>query len=78
MWADAGADAAHCPGSGAPGSPAEPLADGFPDGRALCPVCQRFVELDDFSRLVDHDTFDGSETAADAGRRRDWLNTHGW
>ena len=52
MWADAAADPAHCPGSGEPGTPAAPLADGFPDGRAMCPVCHRFVALDADARLV--------------------------
>nr|WP_198425977.1 hypothetical protein [Microbacterium ureisolvens] len=78
MWSDAGADPARCPGSATPGAPAEPQADGFPHGRALCPVCLRFVELDDSSRLVEHDTSDPAETAAEAHSRRGWLNAHGW
>lgn len=45
MWADSGADDPRCPGSGAPGSPAEILPNGFPGGRALCPVCLQFVPL---------------------------------
>ena len=78
MWSDAGADPAHCSGSGEPGEPAAPLADGFPDGRALCPVCLRFIELDADSRLLAHDTADETETDVEASRRRDWLNAHGW
>jgi hypothetical protein len=78
MWADAGADPARCSGSGDPGSPAERLADGFPNGRALCPVCLRFVPLDETGRLVEHDTSDESEMDADIRDRREWFNVHGW
>ncbi|KQP71633.1 hypothetical protein ASF40_07780 [Microbacterium sp. Leaf288] len=78
MWSDAGADPAHCSGSGEPGEPAAPLDDGFPDGRALCPVCLRFIPLDADSRLLAHDTADETETDVEASRRRDWLNAHGW
>lgn len=76
MWTDAGADPAHCPGSGSPAEPAEPLPNGFPHGRALCPVCHRFVALDD-GALVDHDTWDPGDQQ-DAADAREWLNTHGW
>jgi hypothetical protein len=78
MWTDAAADPARCPGSDQPGEPAARLEDGFPDGRALCPVCLRFVELDADSRLTEHDTSDAGETDAEARRRREWLNEHGW
>ncbi|MEV5071234.1 hypothetical protein MRBLMI12_002859 [Microbacterium sp. LMI12-1-1.1] len=78
MWTDAGADPARCPGSGERGTPAATLADGFPDGRALCPVCHRFVELDGDSRLVPHDTSDDGEPDAEIRRRREWFNTLGW
>lgn len=78
MWTDAGADAAHCPGSGERGTAAALLADGFPDGRALCPVCHRFFALDGDDRLVPHDTSDDGETDAETRRRREWFNTHGW
>lgn len=78
MWTDAGADPAHCPGSGEPGTPAPTLADGFPDGRALCPVCLRFVDLDGESCLVAHDTASRAETDAATRRRREWFNEHGW
>ncbi len=78
MWSDAGADPARCSGSGAPGAPAAALADGFPDGRALCGVCLRFVPLDDTGHVVEHDTTDPAETDAEAERRREWFNVHGW
>lgn len=78
MWTDAGADPARCPGSGTPGSPAAPLADGWPHGRALCGVCHRFIELDEHGGLDEHDTFDVRETARETARRREWLNRTGW
>jgi len=78
MWTDAGADDPHCPGSGSPGEPAEPLADGWPHGRALCPVCHRFVSVTAEGKLAPHDTTDPDETDAEAARRQEWLNTHGW
>lgn len=77
MWTEAGADPAHCPGSDEPGEPAVRLADGFPDGRALCPVCLRFIPLDD-GRLLAHDTSDAEETDAETRRRREWFNAYGW
>lgn len=77
MWSDAGADSARCAGSGAPGTPAARMTDGFPDGRALCPVCLRFVPLDE-GRLAEHDTSDPHETDAEARRRGEWFNAHGW
>jgi hypothetical protein len=78
MWTDAAADPARCPGSGGPDAPAARLADGFPDGRALCPVCLRFVALTEDGRRVEHDTTDAAETATEARSRREWFNTHGW
>ncbi|WES65112.1 hypothetical protein P0L94_03330 [Microbacter sp. GSS18] len=78
MWTDAGADPARCPGSGASGAPAAPLADGWPHGRALCGVCHRFVELDAGGAVTEHDTFDPGEPADADARRREWLNTFGW
>lgn len=77
MWTDAGADGPRCPGSGTPALPATPLADGYPDGRALCPTCLRFVALEG-GVLVAHDTSDPDETTGEATRRAEWLNTHGW
>lgn len=77
MWTDAAADPPRCPGSRQPGEPAASLADGWPHGRALCPVCHRFVPLDD-GLLAPHDTSDEGETDAEASHRREWLNTHGW
>jgi len=73
MWTDAGADAAHCPGSGAPGSAASTLTSGFPNGRALCETCLGFVVLDADGALVDHDTSRPPEPDA-----AEWFNTHGW
>ncbi|WP_127818769.1 hypothetical protein [Microbacterium sp. CPCC 204701] len=78
MWTESGADALRCAGSGEPGEPAAPLADGYPHGRALCPVCLRFVPLDDAGALVEHDTTDAAETGAEARRRGEWFNAHGW
>ncbi|WP_194398076.1 hypothetical protein [Microbacterium atlanticum] len=78
MWTDAAADPPRCSGSGAPGEPAALLADGYPGGRALCPVCLRFVELDGASRLVEHDSSDEAETRTETERRRAWINAHGW
>lgn len=78
MWSDLSADPPRCPGSGVAGSPAASLPDGFPGGRALCRNCLRFVALDATGRLVEHDTADPGESGVEAGRRRDWFNTHGW
>lgn len=77
MWTDAAADPSRCPGSGRPGEPAAPLDDGWPQGRALCPVCHRFLPLE-AGLLAEHTTFDEGETDAEASHRREWLNTHGW
>ncbi|MDQ1126217.1 hypothetical protein QE428_001250 [Microbacterium sp. SORGH_AS 505] len=77
MWTDAAADPSRCPGSGEPGSSAATLADGWPHGRALCPACHRFVPLEG-GLLAEHATSDEDETDAEASRRREWLNTHGW
>jgi hypothetical protein len=76
MWTDAAADPPRCTGSGTPGAPAAMLPDGFPDGRALCSTCLRFVRLDDDGLLVEHDTSDPAESDADLARRRTWFNTH--
>ena len=70
MWSDAGADPAHCPGSGDPAAPAVTLANGFPWGRALCERCHEFVELRD-GRLADHRT---SSAETDDENRRAWFN----
>ncbi|MFP3464014.1 hypothetical protein [Leifsonia sp. SIMBA_070] len=78
MWTDAGADPLHCPGSGEAAEPAPALPDGFPGGRALCPHCLRFVQLDTKGALLPHDTVDADETEDDVLRAREWFNTHGW
>ncbi len=76
MWTDASADPLRCAGSGRPAEPAALSPDGYPHGRALCDVCLRFVPLQD-GRLVEHDTSDPGEPAAEAQRRRDWFNAAG-
>jgi hypothetical protein len=78
MWSDAQADPPRCPGSGEPGEPAAVLDDGFPDGRALCPHCLRFIGLDADRRLAEHDTADPAESEEERERSRAWFNTHGW
>lgn len=78
MWSDVQADAPRCPGSGSAATPAPTLADGFPDGRALCPVCWAFAPLTDDGVLAEHDSWRGDATRADADRRREWFNAHGW
>ncbi len=82
MWSDAQADPPACPGGGAPASPASPLPDGFPHGLALCRVCHGFVPLTEAvddgraqSVLAPHAAFTGT---ADARRRAEWFNAHGW
>lgn len=76
MWTDAAADPPRCPGSLTPAAPADPAPDGYPHGRALCARCLRFVEIED-GRLVEHDTSDPDEPAAEAARRREWFNAAG-
>ena len=78
MWSDAASDVPRCLGSDTAGVPAEPLPDGYPDGRALCERCLRFIALDAENRLVEHDTTDPAETDAESARRREWFNLHGW
>ncbi|MDQ1076028.1 MULTISPECIES: hypothetical protein [Microbacterium] len=78
LWSEAQADPPECAGAGAPAEPAVTLADGFPGGRALCPVCWGFVPLDDAGRLLAHDTWRGDPTREEADRRRVWFNAHGW
>jgi len=77
MWAEAAADPLRCDGTGLAGRSAATLPDGWPDGRALCPICHRFVALDD-GVLAPHDTSDPGEPETEALRRRDWFNTIGW
>ncbi len=78
MWTDASADAPRCAGSGESGEPAATMPDGYPDGRALCAVCLRFVELDAAGRLREHDTSAEAEPEGEARRRQEWFNVHGW
>lgn len=77
MWSDAQADPPRCPGSGTAGEAAARLADGFPGGRALCPVCTGFVALED-GALARHDAFRGTTDAAEARHRAEWFNSVGW
>lgn len=77
MWADAGADAPRCAGSGAPAAAAPALTNGFPGGRALCEKCLGFVALDGGYRLVEHDT-SSPEAGQEAADRAEWFNTFGW
>ena len=54
------------------------LENGFPDGRAVCPVCWAFVPLEDDGTLSPHDTWRGDPTRAEADQRRVWFNAYGW
>lgn len=76
MWTDAGADAPRCPASGSPAPAAPALANGFPEGRALCTACLGFIALDD-SRLIEHDTWSAASDT-EAAQRADWFNAFGW
>lgn len=76
MWMDAAADPPRCPGSGTVAHAAPRAADGYPHGRGLCPVCLRFLLLED-GRLTEHETSDPDETEEEAARRREWFNTSG-
>lgn len=82
MWSDREADPPACPGSGTAAAPAPALPDGFPGGRALCPVCLDFVTLTgavtDAGALVAHETFRGASDPDEAQHRADWFNTFGW
>ncbi|WP_322411881.1 hypothetical protein [Microbacterium invictum] len=60
-----------------PAGVAAPLPDGFPHGRAVCPVCWDFVDLEN-DALTDHDAFTGPSDEQDAAARAAWFNTHGW
>lgn len=77
MWSDREADAAACAGSGAPATPAPRLADGFPDGRALCPECWGFAPVVG-TALAAHDAFRGAADAEEAAARGAWFNAFGW
>lgn len=78
MWSDVQADPPECSGSGARADPAPTLEDGFPGGRALCPVCWAFVGLRVDGTMRRHRSWRGDRTRGDADRRRAWFNTHGW
>ena len=78
MWSDRQADPPECRGSSTSAVPAPRLADGFPAGRALCPVCLDFVAVTDAGALVVHDTFRGASSPHEARERAEWFNTFGW
>lgn len=78
MWSDREADPPECPGSGEEAQAAPLLPDGFPTGRAVCPVCLDFVALTAAGRLVDHESFRGAATPDEARARADWFNAFGW
>ena len=78
LWSDLQADPPECPASGTPAEAAPVLADGYPGGRALCPVCWAFVLRRADGTLRRHRSWRGDATRADADRRRAWFNTHGW
>ncbi|WP_258070770.1 hypothetical protein [Pseudoclavibacter sp. AY1F1] len=77
LWSDVNADQPRCPGSGSAATPAPRLADGYPNGLALCPVCFAFVALD-VGTLSEHDSWRGDATREEADQRREWMNSHGW
>ncbi|WP_083896684.1 hypothetical protein [Microbacterium sp. B19] len=78
LWNDLQADPPECPGAGTAAEPAPTLADGFPGGRAVCPVCWAFVALEADGTLSPHETWRGDPTRAEADRRREWFNAFGW
>ncbi len=71
-------DPPECPGAGAVAEPAARLDDGFPEGRAVCPVCWAFVSLTAEGTLEPHDSWRGDESRQEADRRREWFNAYGW
>ncbi|MDQ1084888.1 MULTISPECIES: hypothetical protein [Microbacterium] len=77
LWSDVQADPPACPAVGTPVEPAPRLADGFPGGRALCPICWAFV-MPVNGVLSAHDSWRGDETRDEADRRREWFNSYGW
>ena len=78
MWREIDADPPACPSAGDPAVAARTLADGYPHGRALCPVCGRFVRLRRDGTLPVHRSWRGDRTRAEAERRREWFNAIGW
>jgi hypothetical protein len=77
LWSDLQADPPECTGAGMPAESAPTLADGFPGGRAVCPVCWAFVPPLN-GVLAPHDSWRGDETREEADRRREWFNSFGW
>lgn len=78
MWSDADADPPECAGAGRTARRARPLANGFPRGRALCPVCDAFVPLTGTSgdgRSADGQGVDAS-TAESAASDVGMLSPH--
>ncbi len=77
LWSDVNADLPRCAGSGATATAAQALTNGFPHGRAICPVCFAFVTLEG-GELAEHDSWRGDPSREEADQRREWMNTHGW
>ncbi|MBD8206625.1 hypothetical protein IFU08_11905 [Microbacterium sp. CFBP 8790] len=78
MWSDAQSDPPECPGAGSPAEAAPTLPDGYPGGRAVCPICWAFVTRSVQGTLEPHDSWRGDESRAEADRRREWFNSFGW
>jgi len=77
LWSDLQADPPECRNAGARGEPAPTLDDGYPGGRALCPLCWAFVDTTE-GLIAPHESWRGDETRAEAAQRRRWFNTYGW
>lgn len=77
MWSNAQADAPRCSGSGRRASAAPSLPGGFPNGKAVCPVCWGFVALEG-GALCDHDAYTRPADDDDAADRAAWFNAYGW
>jgi hypothetical protein len=78
LWTELDADPPTCPGGGLAATAAPALADGFPDGRALCPVCTRFVAVRRDGTLPRHRSWRGAASRDEEARRREWFNAFGW
>ena len=78
LWSDAQSDPPECPGAGSPAEAAPTLPDGYPGGRAVCPICWAFVTRSVEGTLEPHDSWRGDESRAEADGRREWFNSFGW
>lgn len=77
LWSELQADPPECAAAGEAAEPAQTLPDGYPGGRALCPLCWAFVTPTD-GVLAPHDSWRGDDTREEADRRREWFNSFGW